>query len=255
MCHPPALVGCCEGKLHLARHMATVQSGLPPASGRAHGAVASVRFTRGLGWLVWQCHYGSGHLPQRGWVVALLCGMLVGRHCHGSVHCCNGSVRFWLRVLLRNARRKAWQQVFCWIHRQAGGGQNGGSWNGQQRWWHICSASWWVCFLIVQKIPLPFMSFGRPSKKSHFRLCHLVDQDALSRFGCDKDLVVGLGFLASPRKLRHCTKQAASTLGRQHLGELLQNLAIECKLFEPWKGKMTRAVMPLHELRLLIGGR
>ncbi len=58
-----------------------------------------------------------------------------------------------------------------------------------------------------------------------------------------------------PRKLHNCAEQAASTLGRQHLGELLWNLAIECKLFEPWKGKMTKAVMPLHELGLLIGSQ
>ncbi len=84
----------------------------------------------------------------------------------------------------------------------------------------------------------------------------MIHQEALSssRFGCNKDLMVGLGFLASPGKLGHCTKQAASTLGRQHLGKLLWNLAVEGKLFEPWKGKMTEAVMPLHELGLFIGG-
>ncbi len=75
MCHPPALVGCCEGKLHFARHMATVQSGLPMASGRAHAAVASMRFLRGLGWLTRQCRFGSVHLPHRRGVVALLHGM------------------------------------------------------------------------------------------------------------------------------------------------------------------------------------
>ncbi len=49
-------------------------------------------------------------------------------------------------------------------------------------------------------------------------------------------------------------KQAASTLGRQHLCELLWNFAVEGKLFELWKSKMTEAVMPLHELGLFIGG-
>ncbi len=67
--------------------------------------------------------------------------------------------------------------------------------------------------------------------------------------------MVSLGFLALPRKLCYFAKQAASTLGRQHLGKLLWNLAVECKLFEPWKGKMTEAVMPLHELGLLVGGQ
>ncbi len=67
--------------------------------------------------------------------------------------------------------------------------------------------------------------------------------------------MVGLVFLALPWKLGHCAKKAASTLGRQHLGKLLWNLAIEGKLFELWKGKMTEAVMPSHELGLLVGSR
>ncbi len=66
--------------------------------------------------------------------------------------------------------------------------------------------------------------------------------------------MVGLGFLASPRKLCHRAKQAASLLGRQHLGKLLWILSVECKLFEPWKSLKTKAVMPSHELGLLVGG-
>ncbi len=87
--------------------------------------------------------------------------------------------------------------------------------------------------------------------KSHFHQHHLVNRDALSRFGCDEDLVVGLGFLSLPRKLCHRAKQAASTLRRQRLGKLLWDLAIEGKLFKLWKGKVTEAVMPLHELGLV----
>jgi hypothetical protein len=60
----------------------------------------------------------------------------------------------------------------------------------------------------------------------------LVNPDALSRFGCGKDLVVGLDFLVLPRKLPYCAKQAANTLGRQHLGKLLWDLAIEGGLFK-----------------------
>ncbi len=67
--------------------------------------------------------------------------------------------------------------------------------------------------------------------------------------------MVSLDFLASPGKLSHCTKEAASTLGRQHLGKLLWNLAVEGKLFELWKGKVTKAVMPLHELGLFVSGQ
>ena len=84
----------------------------------------------------------------------------------------------------------------------------------------------------------------------------MINQDALSRFGRDEDLMVGLlGFLALPRKLCHCAKQAASTLGRQHLGKLLWNLAVDGKLFELWKGKVTKVVMPSHELSLFISGQ
>ncbi len=66
--------------------------------------------------------------------------------------------------------------------------------------------------------------------------------------------MVGLGFLALPRKLCYCTKQAASTLGRQHLGELLWDLAIEGNLVKLWEGKVTKVVMPSYELGLFGGG-
>ncbi len=66
--------------------------------------------------------------------------------------------------------------------------------------------------------------------------------------------MVGLGFLALPGKLSHRTKKAASKIGRLHLGKLLWNLAVEGKLFELWKGKVTEAEMPLHELGLFVGG-
>ncbi len=126
MCHPPALVGCCEVRLHCAERMATEWSGLPPASRHAHGAVASVCFPRCLGWLAWQCHFGSGHLPHRRWVAALLHSMPVGRRCCESVHCHNDSVGSWLRVLQHTVWRWALQWVFCQTCRQVGGGQNRG---------------------------------------------------------------------------------------------------------------------------------
>ncbi len=91
--------------------------------------------------------------------------------------------------------------------------------------------------------------------KSHFRCHHLVDQDTLSRFGCNKDLMVGLGFIALTRKLCHCTKNAACTFGRQHLGKLLWDLAVEGKLLKLGEAQVTKAVMPLHELGLIVSGR
>ncbi len=60
-------------------------------------------------------------------------------------------------------------------------------------------------------------------------------------------------FLASPGKLSHCAEKAACTLGRQHLGKLLWDLAIEGKLLELWKTHMPEAVMPSHELSLIVG--
>jgi hypothetical protein len=82
----------------------------------------------------------------------------------------------------------------------------------------------------------------------------LVNQDALSRFGCDKDLVVGLGFFALPRKLCNCVEKAACKLGRQHLGKLLWDVAVEGKLLEPWEALVTKGLMPLHELGLIVSG-
>ncbi len=67
--------------------------------------------------------------------------------------------------------------------------------------------------------------------------------------------MVGLGFVASPGRLGHCAKQASYTLGRQHIGKLLWDLIVEGKLLEFWKGKVTEAVMPLHELGLFVGSR
>jgi hypothetical protein len=85
------------------------------------------------------------------------------------------------------------------------------------------------------------MSFGQPRRTLQVWL--------------QQDLVVGLGLLASPRKLCHCAEHAASMLGRHHLvGKLLWDLAIEGGLLELWEGKVTKAVIPLHELGLFVGG-
>jgi hypothetical protein len=60
----------------------------------------------------------------------------------------------------------------------------------------------------------------------------LVDRDTLSRFGHNENFVISLGFLAWQGKLCHCSKEAAYTLGRLKLGELLWDLAAEGKLHE-----------------------
>ncbi len=82
----------------------------------------------------------------------------------------------------------------------------------------------------------------------------MVDRDALSWFGCNKDLVGSLGFLALPGKLGHRTKKTAGALGWHNLGEFLWDLTIESKLLELGKAQVAKAVVPTHELSLIVGG-
>jgi hypothetical protein len=68
--------------------------------------------------------------------------------------------------------------------------------------------------------------------------------------------VISIGFLASPRKLCHCPEKAASTLERLNLGEHLWDLAVEGKLLELGEApQVAKAVMPAHELGLIVGSR
>ncbi len=67
--------------------------------------------------------------------------------------------------------------------------------------------------------------------------------------------MVGLGFLALLGKLSHCAKKAACTLGRQHLGKLLWDFAVEGKLLELGEAHVAKVILPLHELSLVAGGR
>ncbi len=67
--------------------------------------------------------------------------------------------------------------------------------------------------------------------------------------------MVGLGFLALPGKLSHCTKKAACTLGRQHLSKLLWDFAVEGEVLELGETHVAEAVMPLHEIGLIVGSR
>jgi hypothetical protein len=82
----------------------------------------------------------------------------------------------------------------------------------------------------------------------------LVNGDALSRFGGNKDLVGSLGFLALPGKLGHHTKEAVGTLGWDDLGELLRDYAVEGKLLELGKGQVAKSAVPMHEFSLIVGG-
>ncbi len=80
------------------------------------------------------------------------------------------------------------------------------------------------------------------------------DGDALSRFGGDEHFVGSLGFLASPGKLGHCTKEAASAHGQDDLRKLLWDFTIECELLELGKAQVAKLAVPTYEFGLIIGG-
>ncbi len=67
--------------------------------------------------------------------------------------------------------------------------------------------------------------------------------------------MISLGFLASPGKLCHHPKEAACALGRQNLGKLFGDLDIEGKLLELRDAQVAKAVLPVHEFGLVVGGR
>jgi hypothetical protein len=91
-------------------------------------------------------------------------------------------------------------------------------------------------------------------EESDFSQCHLMDGDALPRLGGDKDLVRGLSFFATPRNLSHRAEKAASALGWRDFCQLLGDFPVEGKLFELCEGKVTKAVVPLHQFSLIVGG-
>jgi hypothetical protein len=81
----------------------------------------------------------------------------------------------------------------------------------------------------------------------------LVNGDALSRFGGDKDFVGSLGLLALPGKLSHCAKKEASAYGWDDLGKLLWDFTIEGKALELGKAQVAKSVVSMHEFSLIIG--
>ncbi len=64
-----------------------------------------------------------------------------------------------------------------------------------------------------------------------------------------------LGFLALPWKLGHCAKEAAGALGQHNLGKFHWDLTIESKLLELGKAYVAKAVVPMHELSLIVSSR
>jgi hypothetical protein len=83
---------------------------------------------------------------------------------------------------------------------------------------------------------------------------HMVNGDALPRLGCNKDrmILVAMSF-GAPRNLCHGPKEAAGALRRANVGEARWNLTVEGKDFQTQEGFVPKAVVPLHQLSLVIG--
>ncbi len=81
----------------------------------------------------------------------------------------------------------------------------------------------------------------------------MIEGDALPRLGGNEDLVRGLGLLTAPRNFGHRAEEAASALGWRDCRKLLGDFPVEGELLELCKGKMTEAVVPTHELGLIVG--
>ena len=81
----------------------------------------------------------------------------------------------------------------------------------------------------------------------------MVDGDALPRLGGSEDRMLGFLLFATPSDLRHGPKKTTCASEGTDLGELLGNLSIEGKEAELLEGEMTEAVVPSHELGLVIG--
>ncbi len=62
-----------------------------------------------------------------------------------------------------------------------------------------------------------------------------------------------IGLFTAPRNLGHRAEEAAVTLGWRDCRQLLGDFPIEGKLLQLSEGKMAKAVVPTHELGLIIG--
>ncbi len=87
------------------------------------------------------------------------------------------------------------------------------------------------------------------------RQLHVIYGDALPRLGGGKDRVIIITLVFGvPRNFGHGPKKAAGTAGRTNVGKLGRDLAIARKLLELWEGGVAKAIMPLHQLSLIIRG-
>ncbi len=60
--------------------------------------------------------------------------------------------------------------------------------------------------------------------------------------------------MSFPRYLGHSTKEASCAGRRLDLGQSLWDLSIEGKLLELGEGQVAKAIMPAHELGLVLNG-
>ncbi len=86
--------------------------------------------------------------------------------------------------------------------------------------------------------------------EAHLHQNHLIDTKTLPRFCCHKHF--GGGLLSFPRDLGHSTKKASRPGRRLDLGQTLRDLAVKHKLLELGEGQVAKAVMPAHELGLVV---
>jgi hypothetical protein len=85
---------------------------------------------------------------------------------------------------------------------------------------------------------------------------HVVHGDALPRLGCSKDrmILVAMSF-GAPRNLCHGPKEAAGAARRADVGEPLRYLSVEGEDFQTQEGFVPEAVVPSHQLSLVVGSR
>jgi hypothetical protein len=86
--------------------------------------------------------------------------------------------------------------------------------------------------------------------EAHLRQNHLISTNTLSCLCCHKHF--GGGLSSFPGDLGHGTKKASHTGGRLDLGQLSRDLAVEHELLELGEGQVAKAVMPAHELGLVV---
>ncbi len=97
-----------------------------------------------LGMLFWKCKF----IPQK---MSFCCALWQACWKVGIAHCYCGNVQFWCCAWQRIAQRQVCWQLSLLMNHRLGGGQSVGGFSGPQRWLRTCSASWWVCLLIVCK--------------------------------------------------------------------------------------------------------